>query len=323
MKKIIDFCFITIQVVSFINILPAQNSNSENWNILWTADWNVHNNRIAVGGNHDSLMIFSGEDFVKLKSYSFEGTITSLQWHPTKNIVAIGMQGGSSITSILNLDNNEQFELDSIHDSGARAVGWNHSGNLLAVGDYNGYINIYDEKGNILRRIATNQKSLIGLSWHPYQNTIVVVGEYISIYNVDNHNLTMVEDRAEEVLMLCVNWHPSGAFFATGDYGDYDFNYPPLLQYWSPDGKNMKKIYGSNSEYRNITWSTNGDTLATASDGIRLWDIKGNLILKNETDHLLWGISWDQENKRIVSTDFMGNIVIWDSSLKHLKMLNF
>src|SRR5690606_36593527 len=161
-----------------------------------------------VGGNHDSLMIFSGEDIVKLKSFPFLSTITSLQWHPTKNILVVAAQGGTDVTSILNLDNHEQYELDSIHEGGARAAGWNRSGDMLAIGDYNGYINIYDEKGDLLKRISAEQNALIGLSWHPNDNIIVAVGEFISIYNVDTQILTQVEDRVEDVLMLCVSWHP-------------------------------------------------------------------------------------------------------------------
>ncbi len=323
MNGLIKFCIVTIQVLFFINISSAQHMDLENKQILWTADWNENNNTIAVGGNHDSLMIFSGEDFVKLKSFPFLSTITSLQWHPTKNILVVAAQGGTDATSILNLDNHEQFELDSIHEAGARAAGWNRSGDMLAIGDYNGYINIYNEKGDLLKRISTEQKAFIGLSWHPNDNIIVAVGEFISIYNVDTQILTQVEDRDEDVLMLCVSWHPSGEFFATGDYGDYDFNFPPLLQYWSSNGENLNRVLGSKAEYRSMSWSPDGATLATASDGIRIWDIKGNLILKNETEHLLWGISRDRDNNNIVSTDFKGNIIIWDKDLNLLKIMNY
>jgi WD40 repeat protein len=74
----------------------------------------------------------------------------SVKWHPTKNKLAISVQDGLSKSTILNLDNDESIELDSITNDGARAIGWNHSGNLLAVGDYDGYLTIFDEKGRIL-----------------------------------------------------------------------------------------------------------------------------------------------------------------------------
>ena len=78
--------------------------------------------------------------------------------------------------------------------------------------------------------------------------------------------------------MLCVEWHPSGELFVTGDYGDYDNNYPPLLQFWTSEGKKIKTIEKSKAEFRNLKWSKDGTLLATASENIRLWDRNWNLI---------------------------------------------
>ncbi len=73
------------------------------------------------------------------------------------------------------------------------------------------------------------------MDWHPTQDIVVAVGDRISIYEVQSDVLHTIEDRAEEVLMLCVAWHPSGKFFVTGDYGDFEYHHPPLLQYWTAD----------------------------------------------------------------------------------------
>jgi hypothetical protein len=53
----------------------------------------------------------------------------------------------------------------------------------------------------------------------------------ISIYNlIGKHG----KHRTEDVLLLCVAWHKSGAFFVTGDYGYEDIK--SLLQYWDEEG---------------------------------------------------------------------------------------
>jgi WD40 repeat protein len=51
-----------------------------------------------------------------------------------------------------------------------------------------------------------------------------------------------------------------------------------LLQYWDEDGNLLKSMDGSKGEYRNLSWNRKGNRLATASDALRIWDTKGNLI---------------------------------------------
>ena len=257
------------------------------------------------------------------KNDPYKGTITKTKWHPTKNKLAISVQDGKSKSTILHLDNDETIELDSVTMDGARAIGWNHAGDLLAVGDYDGYLTIFDEKGNVIKKINTNQKSIIGLDWHPDESLIVAVGEYITLYHYELDSLKHIEDRSEEVLMLCVAWHPNGKFFVTGDYGDFENHYPPLLQYWTYDGQRIKLIQESKAEYRNIKWSGDGDLLATASEKIRLWNKDGDLVAEETTKNLLWGIDWSEDASKLVATDEKGKIIFWDRNLIRLTELQY
>ncbi len=302
--------------------VKTRNSEKDDW-WLWSANWNPNSNQIVAGGTQDTLRVFSTTNNELQRNYPFEGTITKSRWHPTKNKLAISMQGGKSRSSIFNLDTEERIELDSINNFGARAIGWNTTGELLAVGDYDGFLIIYDERGKFISKITTGQKALIGLDWHPTKNLIVAVGDEISLYDFDNHILKNYKDRPEEVLMLCVEWHPAGDLFVTGDYGDYDKNYPPLLQFWTPEGQKIKSVEKSKAEYRNLRWSKKGDLLATASDGIRIWSKSGLLITEKTTEHLLWGIDWDQQAEKIVVTDETGRIMIWDKNSDKLEELAY
>lgn len=294
----------------------------EAW-MLWAANWSPNDEQISVGGTQDTLRLFSANEFQLLKNYPYRGTITKTKWHPTKNKLAISVQDGVSKSIILNLDNDEMIALDSITFDGARAIGWNHSGDLLAVGDYDGYLTIFEEKGNFIKRVSTNQKSIIGLDWHPNENLIVAVGEKITLYHYDIDSLINIEDRSEDVLMLCAAWNPNGKFFVTGDYGDFEYHYPPLLQYWTYDGQRIKSIEQSKAEFRNIKWSGDGDLLATASEKIRLWNKNGDLVKESDSENLLWGIDWNKSDTKIVTTDIKGKIIIWDKELNQIKKLEY
>ena len=315
-------------MLSFVLIYGCKESREttkpekEDW-WLWTANWHPNNHQISVGGTQDTLRLFSSETYQLTDNIPLKGTITKTKWHPFNNKLAVSTQSETSTSFTLNPMLKEQVVLDSIDASGARAIGWNHKGELLATGDYSGFINIYNDSGKLIKRINTKQKGLMALDWHPKKNIVVGVGERISIYDFDNDSIYNIKPRKEEVLMLCVAWHPNGNLFVTGDYGDFEKNYPPLLQFWSADGKNLKNSDISKAEFRNIKWSSDGTTLATASESLRLWNENGDLLKESKSEHLLWGIDWDPSNSRIVTTDDKGKIIIWDKALKPIQELKY
>ena len=283
---------------------------------LWAVDWHPNDDWLAVGGTQDTLRIFSVSQNKLVKNYPLPVTITKVKWHPTQDKLAIATQGQKARSYIFDSNSNERIELDSVYEFGARAIGWNRTGDLLAVGDYDGFLLIFDQEGNLMKKIDSGQKSLIGLDWHPTKNLIAAVGEKVLLYDMDEDTLKNIEDRGEEILMLCVAWHPSGEFFTTGDYGDYDVPHPVQLQYWTVEGEKIRSIEESKAEYRNMVWSKDGQVLATASEKVRLWDDQGNIVAQGPVENLLWGIDWNSDGTRLVTTDEEGKLVIWDQDLE-------
>lgn len=289
---------------------------------FWSVDWHPTQDLIALGGsNNTQLKLLSTSKLQETRSIHYPGTITQTKWHPSKNLLAISVQDGKSKSSIFNIETGELKELDSLPSSGARALGWNHSGSLLAVGDNEGYITIFNNQGGYLKSINTNQKGLMSLDWHPKENIIVAVGENITIYNYSNDVMEHFRSREESVLTLCVAWHPSGELFVTGDYGDIQNQNAPLLQYWTSDGKKIRSIERSKAEYRNIAWSSDGELLATASEKIRTWDKEGKLIREKAVKNLLWGLDWRDD--KIVSTDDNKKIIFWNNNLDIIEELHY
>ena len=319
------FTLILISIVFGCKTKKGEYRKIENTDarFFWAVDWHPFKDQFIVGGMQDTLRLFSSIDFKLLQNYPYKGTVTKTKWHPIKNKLAISVQDGKSYSSILDLENNQSLNLDSVSMEGARAIGWNHSGELLAVGDYKGNLTIYNEEGIFLKKIKTNQKSIIGLDWHPIKNSIVAIGEKITLYDYELDKLKHIEDRNKDVLMLCVVWHPDGKIFVTGDYGDFEYHYPPLLQYWTDDGEKVKSIEESKAEYRNIQWSSDGELLATASEKIRLWNKDGELVADAPSKNLLWGLDWNADNSKLVATDENGKIIFWDRQLNRFKELEF
>ena len=123
--------------------------------------------------------------------------------------------------------------------------------------------------------------------------------------------------------MLAVDWHPSGKYFVIGDYGHNwsGENVPSLLHYWSEDGNYLKAVAGNKGEIRNIAFSRDGSLLASASDVLRVWKSSGELLHESKFDgsNYLWGISWNPDGSRLVTSSRHKTIALWNKKAKLLK----
>ena len=319
----------TIYIFLFLALLQSScktsKSNFDYDKLLWTADWSPDGKFIAVGGNNNQLKILSAENLTLHRSLEKLNTITKIKWHPTEQLIAISRQGsveinpGDNRSEIINLKDNSAVTLKGPH---VRGLGWSPNGQMLATGDGEGDLRIFSKTGHLIKEIKTDQKSITGLSWHPSSGKIVTVGSHIEIVDVPKEETIKIIPREIEILMLSVEWHPSGNFFVTGDYGDNIVNYPALLMFWEVDGSLIRKIEKSKAEYRNLKWSQSGNQLITASDKVRIWNKSGELVKERNLGSLLWGIDWNSKDNKIVTSTEDGKVFVLDEELNILKKLN-
>ena len=148
-----------LTILNFLIILSCNQIIAQNEKeILWTTDWSPNGKYIAIGGNVDSLKIYSEDNLKPYKSLPIKNTITRVKWHPTKNIIAVTTQLSDEKSFILNLETNEKIELIGISTDGARGIDWNYTGEYLAVADNEGQILIYDIKGKLIRKFGLQTK---------------------------------------------------------------------------------------------------------------------------------------------------------------------
>lgn len=282
--------------------------------ILWTADWSADGKRIAVGGDDSLLKIYDANSLKLLKTYQFKSMIRQLSWHPANNILAISVNEDE--VSILNTETEKFIRLRGI-TNGARGIGWNFNGQLLATADNEGLVKVWDTAGNLLRSIKKeDNNSYFSLSWHPSRNILAVSGDDIRIMDSLGTTLKVIKHRKENTGVLTISWHPSGNFFAIGDYGHDKEGVRSIIQFWKPDGTLIKTLFGSKAEYRNIRWNKSGDILASASDALRIWDINGKLLWTGKSNDLLWGLAWNNKSEKIITSSITGRILIWNAKGK-------
>lgn len=286
--------------------------------ILWTTDISADGKFYAIGGDDGLLRIFEATGFKLLKSYKLKGAIQCIDWHKKGKILAIALDDNP--VQLLTIETGQFAEIKGTH--GSRALAWNFNGELLAVGDYEGVLQIRDKSGNLIRSISKeNTKTYLGVDWHPKKNILATGSDKIRLFDTAGNILQNIRHRLEETIVLTVKWHPNGAFFASGDYGHKEEGIESLLQFWKEDGTNIKTLRGSKAEYRNIRWNKTGTLLATASDALRLWNKDGQLVYTGKSRNLLWGIDWDNKTHNIVTTSEKGDINLWSSKARLKKVI--
>ena len=287
----------------------AIRSVKESKAILWTADWHSSKNWIATGGDDSLIRIYDATNLKLVNAFRVNGMIRRLAWHPHTSRLAIATHNDA--LSILDVTTGRSVPLKDI-TSGARAVGWNYNGDLLATADNDGLVRIWNARGVLLRTIRKkDDNSYFSLHWHPTLNMLAVSGDDIRLMDTSGNTLKVIQHRKEQTGVLAVRWHPSGRFFVTGDYGHEEEGVKSILQFWKPDGTLIRIISDSKAEYRNIEWSPDGRYLATASDALRIRDENGNLLATGKSAALLWGISWNSKGDTIVTTGINGSIAFW------------
>jgi WD40 repeat protein len=289
--------------------------------ILWAANWSHDGKYIAVGGVDKQIRIFDGRTFDLIKIFQNSSEIQRLSWNPKSNLLAVAATSDGS--KLIDVDRDSMIFLKGTNEGGTRAMAWNASGDLLANADYEGVITLWTSNGDWVRSIRkVGSFSYVAIDWHPFKNEFIALSDSARIYDDSGNLLNTFKHRAEVLLMLCVKWHPSGLFFALGDYGDSDEGFKPLLQFRKADGQLMKQMNISKAEYRNVSWTADGTKLATASDALRIWSAEGELLAEGLSDDHLWGVDWSPDGQWIVTSSLHGYITIWDQQARRIKNLH-
>ncbi|UJH68978.1 WD40 repeat domain-containing protein [Allomuricauda sp. SCSIO 65647] len=316
MKKLLSVILLGF-LISFASCKPKENNET-----LWTIAWSPDAKYLATGGDHDELKIFETKTFKLIKTFPVKGVqLSRIKWHPTKNMLAVITQSKTFKAKILHIEEGKWTDLEGLK-SGFRALDWNSDGNLLAVSELEDSVSIFSANGAFVSRFKADPKGVAGLDWHPFGDILVTVGTHIGVYTKNGDTLNTFQPRTVETFMLCVEWHPSGDFFAIGDYGDLENAENKLVQFWNSEGKKLNEIHGSLAEYRNIRWNHSGEKLATASDALRIWSKEAKPIAESKsTDDYLWGVDWSPDGKFIVTSSSEGKIAIWNENAKLVREL--
>jgi hypothetical protein len=285
----------------------------------WTASWSYDDGFVAIGNDNGELAIYETTHWRKVKSWSYKATtITRVEWNPKYPILAVAAFWHEATPSVVQLfDMAKDRIIKTLPDTlKGRGVSWSPGGEEVAFVGAKGKIGLFTKEGVHRKTLSfTNSRSLFDIDWHPTKNLLLAVEDDIYLIDMDKDSVTATyDDGSKNKGILSCQWHTSGDFFVTGDYGhENEGAEPSFLKYWSREGTLLKHIMESKFEYRNVRWSRDGKYLAAAADVLLVFNEKGEVISKTKFDgNNLWGVGWNNKGDRIISSDQAGNVRVTD-----------
>lgn len=300
-----------VLAIGWIQTSDAKAADSKG--VLWSADWSSDEKFFAVGGVWTG--IFDAAPLQRRPAPALDSLkdVRKVRWHPRRNWLALsGWADGD--TAIYDVANDRKTGLKT--KEGTRGIAWNSNGERVATAGNDGELQIWTANGQLLHTTRPeNAKSLTGVAWHPTEDMVVTVGEFITLYDSGGKITKRVSHRPKTkgpCLLLCVEWHPSGEFFVVGDYGNLDTGDTPALQFWSPQGDLIKALAVKGSTaIRDVAWNPDGTLLASASDALRIWSRDGQLKHAGKSADLLCGVRWNREGNQLLTSSHEGNVTLW------------
>lgn len=320
MKKFAVIFTAAIIFISLTSVCQRKNAANANPKNAWALEFSHNDKFFAIAGDDSTLFIYNAHNFQLYKKHKLKGMIKNIAWHRSDSIIAVATLNN---VQLFHVNTGTSSVIQNV--SGARGIGWNKTGELLGIAGGRGLIYIVDAKGKLITSFKKgDEKSYLTLDWSA-DNIIATGSDEIILSDTSGKQLSFIEHRKEyRTGVLTIRWHPSGEFFAIGDYGHENEDIPTNLQFRKKDGSLIKTIAGHHSEIRNVRWNKEGSLLATAADALRIYDRNGTEIATSFTPgkYDIWSVAWSNDGKTILTSSFSSNhLDVWDANGKHIRQL--
>jgi WD40 repeat protein len=287
--------------------------------------WDLQGNLITTLSGHqdfvnsvnfspDSKFIVTASSDGTAKIWELQGQeITTLRGHQESVFSAVFSNNNQQLITtssdqtakIWQWKNLSQVNPDHI------SVGINSQGNIIAIANKDGTINLLDQQGKKIQDLTTKMRSIYSLAFNPDSSQIAITGRSgkVEIWNLKGTKIK--EFIASPVPIYSIAFNGEGTEIITGtsegkvQHWNLDNNPPQLINSWTADAK---IIY-------DLAFAPDHQKIATAARGkIKIWDFQGNLLQEIKTDSFpVYGVSFSPDGQKIAAISRDGTARRWDS----------
>ncbi len=289
---------------------------------IWALNWSPDNQFIAIGNRTGLVRIYKANTLALYKIlYGIEGTVNSLDWSPdSKKLAASGPEGEVIIWDV---KTSKRKNLNG-HTRQVRNIRWSPNGQFLATTSHDGSIKIWNINHDLIKDIHVPRGGCVGIDWlNDNEIGASCWDNTVRVFSLEtDKKLTFANGLQSTKAVLSVDWHPSGEFLTSGDYGNSS---DPInnVRFWSPEGALLKQMTPHTKEIRALSWNSQGTILATGGETIRLWDKEGKPLGVFETNTSpVWSLDWNSKGNKLVSGHNDGKVRIWDTNGELLSIID-
>lgn len=285
--------------------------NSQVINIEFTPDGK---NLISASGDH-SLKIWQLDQVFVKTLRGHQNTITDFSFAPKAQIFA-----SVSYNEFIKIWSTQGEILQTIPidiDQTVNKISLDQTGNYLALGDYNGTIEIWQKDATnqfiFKQKFSTNQQEFKKILWSPNSKIIASTGDdnTIKLWDLQGNLIRQIDkDQEYPQPILNLAFSPDGNMIAdvTADF---------LIKLWNIDGTLNNIFKGHQGAIDDIIFSNDGTKIISASQDntVKIWSKNGQLIntLNGVEGHqdLVLAVAFNNQNNLIASGSNDHTIKLW------------
>lgn len=208
---------------------------------------------------------------------------------------------------------NLELVVQTGHSGAVESMAFSQNGKLLASGDKNGVIKLWDlSSGREIKTLSKHSLGVSDISFSPSGNLLVSGGtdSSIKIWNViDGRELMNLYGGSHSIISVIFSADEKKLISASLAGG---------IKLWDvATGKELKTFKGHTDYILSMTLSPDGETLATGSkdETIRLWSIKTGKLLKTISGQSggIGSLSFNSDGRILASGGYYENFIkLWD-----------
>lgn len=237
--------------------------------------------------------------------------ILNVSWSPNGEYIA-GNDGSRVLVWKAGISSEASYSLLQRNtSSSSTAIAWSPDSSRLAVGDYDGTVNIWDIfRKAIVSTYHGHTLAIHELAWSPDGKRIASASEDKTVQVWDTtsgQNLVTYKDHNSSV--TTVAWSHDGKYIASGGYDQH-------VRVWNPiNGHTIFTYTKHRFPITYLIWSRDDSRIASSDMGavVHLWQSQSGKDIAQQNSNLnILSLAWSPDNKRLAIGDLDGTIRIWN-----------